>query len=169
MVRAGLVALGLLGASGCSLLLDFSPGAIPKDAPPEAPYTQDECDYLEPNDTPATAAMLTPADTGPAAICAGDPEDVDYYRFTVPAGTTKVSARITFMSSMTGDLDLQLFDATGAMMLVQSRGFEDEESVTCPGTSPSCPMLAAGTYLLKVFAGTPGSVNRYEIALMLTP
>jgi hypothetical protein len=169
MVRVSLVALGLVGASGCSLLLDFSPGAIPKDAAPDAPYSQDECDYKEPNEAPAQAAVLTRADTGPAAICAGDPADVDYYRFTVPAGTTKVSVRVTFTSGPTGDLDLKILDLSGATTLGQSRGFEDEELVVCPGSSPACPTLAAGDYLFEVFAGSPGSVNRYELALTLTP
>src|SRR3954463_1533575 len=110
MVRAGLIALGVVGASGCSLLLDFSPGAIPKDAAPDAPYSQDECDYKEPNDTPAQAAVFTRTDTGPAAICAGDPADVDYYRFTVPTGTTRVSVRVAFTSGPTTDLDLRITD-----------------------------------------------------------
>src|SRR5262249_29845747 len=143
MVRAGLIALAAGGASGCSLLLDFSPGAIPIDAPPDAPYSQEDCDYKEPNDTPAAAALFAPGETGPAPVCATEPPDLDYYRFTVPAGTTQVSVRVTFASSPTGDLDLRILDAAGATTLGQSRGFDNEELVACPGTSPACPTLTA--------------------------
>jgi hypothetical protein len=168
MVRVGLVALGLAGASasGCSLILDFSPGAIPGDGPP---YAQAECDYKEPNNAPAEAAALTTADTGPAAICAGDPEDHDFYRFTVPPGTASVGVRIRFTVRPMGDLDLRITDAGGATTLGQSRGFDEEELVVCPGASPVCPVLAAGDYLFEVFPAIPGAVNRYELALTLTP
>ena len=42
MVREWLLLLLPLG--GCSLILDFSDKAIPKDASADAPYTQVECD-----------------------------------------------------------------------------------------------------------------------------
>jgi hypothetical protein len=169
MVRAGLPALILAGASACSLVLDFGPGALPRDAGPDAPYTQEECDYKEPNNAPAEAMELLPEEIGPAAICAGDPEDRDFYRFTVPAGTASVSVRISFASRPTGDLDLRITDLSGATTLGQSRGFGDVELVVCPGSSPVCPMLAAGDYLFEVFPATPGAVNRYDIALTITP
>jgi hypothetical protein len=167
MVRAGLVALGLASASGCSLALDFSPGAIPVDAPP---YSQNECEYAEPNNALEEAAVLTTEDTGPAAICggAGDPEDHDFYRFTVPPNTASVSVRVRFASGPTGDLDLRLTDAAG-VMVGQSRGFGDEELVVCPGASPRCLQLPAGDYVIEVFPAKVGSVNRYEIALSITP
>jgi hypothetical protein len=166
MVRAALVAPGLACASGCSLLLDFGPGAIPADAPP---YTQADCDYKEPNNSPAEAVMFEPADIGPAAICAGDPEDRDHYRFTVPAGTAAVSVRVSFVNRPTGDLDLRILDTTGATTFGQSRGFEDVELITCPGSSPVCPALGAGDYVFEVFPAIPGAVNRYDLALTLTP
>jgi len=169
MVRAGLAALCLASTSGCSLLLDFSPGAIPVDAPPEPPYSQSECDFGEPNNSPAEATPLSPTDVGPAAICIGDPEDHDFYRFTVPAGTAKVTVRISLMSATLRDLDLRLSDATGATMLSQSRGVEDTETVECPGSSPACPTLAPGDYLFEVFPAIPGSINRYDLSLTLTP
>jgi hypothetical protein len=170
MDRAGLAVLclaSLASASGCSLLLDFSPGAIPPDG---APFTKSDCDYLEPNNTPAEAAAITTADVGPAAICSGDPEDHDFYRFTVPANTASVSVRISFSGAgATRDLDLRITDAAGATMYGQSRGFENEELIVCPGASPVCPALAAGDYLFEVFPATPGAVNRYDIALTITP
>ena len=169
MVRAGFAALCLASTSGCSLLLDFGPGAIPIDAPPEPPYSKAECEFGEPNNAPAEATLLTPTDVGPAAICAGEPEDHDFYRFTVPAGITKVTLRIALVSGTGRDLDLRLTDATGATMLSQSRGVADTETVVCPGDSPKCLALAEGDYVFEVFPATPGSVNRYDISLTLTP
>lgn len=168
MPRLGAIALLLsLALSGCSLILDFSPGAIPVDAGKEAVYTQEECEYREPNDSPAEAAALAPGDVGPAAICAADPADRDFYRFTVPPSTASVAVKIMFLAA-DGDLELRLTDASGAMMLGQSRGFGDQEAITCPGQSPACPALGAGDYLFEVFAAT-GAVNRYDLALAITP
>jgi len=168
MVRVALLGLALLHA-GCSLVLDFSPSAVPVDAELDAPYVQAECDYKEPNDTVETAAVLTPADVGPAAICGGATDDRDFYKFTVPAMTAKVTVRVTFVNRPTGDLDLRITDTTGATTYGQSRGFGDEEFVVCPGASPACPMLAAGDYIFEVFPAVTGSVNRYELSLALTP
>lgn len=172
MVRAGVavpglvlgLVLGLLGASSCSLLLDFGgPAGI------DAPYTEAECAYGEPNDTPALATPLTPADLGPAAICAGEPADRDFYRFTVPAGTASVSVRVSFTNRPNGDLDLRLTDATGATTFGQSRGFDDVEEIVCPGTSPPCQALPEGEYAFEVFPALPGAVNRYDLSLSITP
>lgn len=172
MVRECLVGLVLapvfVGLAGCSLALDFSPSAIPIDAEIDAPYTQDQCDYKEPNDSVDTAAVVTTADTGTGAICAGASEDHDFYKFTVPALTTKVVIKLTFTNRASGDLDLKLSDASG-MMLSQSRGFGNEETITCPSASPSCPMLAAGDYVFEVFPALSGAVNFYDFALTITP
>jgi hypothetical protein len=167
MVRECVAPLLLLPVAGCSLLLDFSDGAIPTDGSIDAPYSQAECDYKEPNNSLATAASITEADTGPAAICAGAPEDHDFYRFTVPASATQIDIRIAYTFRAGGDLDLRLYDQTGAV-LAQSVGFGDEERITCPGRAPACPMLAAGDYVFEVLPA-PGSVNRYTIALAIAP
>src|SRR5687767_7613737 len=98
MVRNGLLGLFVLFLGGCSLLLDFGPGAIPVDATADGPYTQAECDYKEPNDAVAMASAITPADVGPAAICAGATEDRDFYKFTVPPSTARVTIRVTFVN-----------------------------------------------------------------------
>lgn len=168
MVRECLVGLVLVGASGCSLVLDFSSSAIPLDAQIDAPYTQEQCDYKEPNDSFDTAALVTSADTGTAAICGGETEDHDFYKFTVPAGTTKVAIKITFSNRPSGDLDLRLSNASG-VSIAASRGFGDEELITCPAASPSCPMLAAGDYIFEVFPAIAGAVNFYDFQLTLTP
>jgi hypothetical protein len=160
------LALGL--TSGCSLILDFSPGAIPVDASIDAPYTQEECDYREPNNVPGEAMAFATTDVGPAAICAGDTEDHDLYRFTVPAATAKVAVRIAFTNQL-GDLDLRITDANGSTTFGQSRGVADSEEVVCPAASPPCPALPAGDYIFEVLPGKPGATNRYDISLTITP
>lgn len=173
MVREYLRGLALAFALGptaaCSLVLDFSDSQIPIDASVDAPYTQDQCDYLEPNDSFAGAVMIEATEMGTAAICANDSgEDHDFYKFTVPANTATVAVQILFTNRSTGDLDLRLFDSSGTK-LAQSVGFVDNETITCPAASPACSMLAAGDYVFEVFPALLGATNNYSIALTLTP
>ena len=160
-MRRELSLLALL--PGCSLVLDFSDKAIPKDAMVDAPYTADECAYKEPNDTPDTAQVITATDTGPAAICADDP--ADYYKFTV-AGASTVTVAIQFTNRPGGDLDLELLDAAGAQVSI-SRGFGDGEQIMCPGAVPACSKLADGDYVMRVFPAVTGAVNEYTFTLQM--
>lgn len=150
---------------GCSLILDFD-DKPPPDAAIDGPYTQAECDYNEPNDSLAQAAVIVASDTGPAAICKpteGSPEDQDFYKFTVASAMVTVS--IAFTNRPGGDLDIKLFDASGTMVS-QSRGFGNGEMILCPAQSPSCPTLTVGAeYTLAVFPAVPGSVNNYTLAI----
>jgi len=165
----GLAAVvALAPAAGCSLILDFSDSQIPIDAAPDAPYTEEQCGYMEPNNSLAEAPLITPADVGPAAICAEDPEDRDFYKFTVPADTASVTVRIAFTNRPSGDLDLRIFDSAGTMV-AQSRGFLDGETLVCPALSPRCDALVPGDYVFEVFPALVGSVNSYDISLMITP
>jgi len=148
---------------GCSLVLDFSDKAIPKDAMIDAPYTADECAYKEPNDSVDTAAPVTPADTGPAAICAD--EMADNYKFTV-AGANTVTVAIQFTNRPGGDLDLELDDAMGNRVAI-SRGFGDGETIVCPGAAPPCLKLVDGDYVMKVFPAVAGSVNAYTFSIQI--
>ena len=171
MVR-GLLLLLLVGSTGCSLILDFSDEAIPKDATPDSPFSQAECDFKESNDSAAEAQLIDPAEVGPAAICERNVgvQDKDFYKFVVPAGTTSVTVRITFVTSATGDLDLRLYDGTGANVLGSSFGFQNEEQIVCPGAAPLCNgnmPLPEGEYLFEVYSPVNGGLNRYDIALTL--
>ncbi|NVB78602.1 MAG: hypothetical protein HOV81_09430 [Kofleriaceae bacterium] len=148
---------------GCSLVLDFSDGAAPHDAMADTPYTQAECDFMEPNDSLASPATVTAADTGPAAICAATPEDHDFYKFTV-AGSAPVTIAITFTNRAGGDLDMKLYDSTGTVVS-RSSGFGNGETITCPGQSPACGMLSAGDYVFEVFPAVAGSVNNYTFSI----
>jgi hypothetical protein len=164
MLREFGVALScVICAPGCSLLLDFDQ-AVPADAAPDSPFTQAECDYLEPNEDVGTSKQITPADTGPAAICnvtGGD--DLDFYSFVASSSPTTIA--ITFVQRPGGDLDLKLFDGSGTM-IASSRTFNTTESITCPGASPDCSALTSGaTYHLEVFGGVPSAMNSYTISL----
>ncbi len=169
MLRKIAFAIVAMGTTGCSFVLDFSSKAIPIDAQIDAPYTADECAFDEPNDTPATAVMVSSTDTGPAAICptTTGTDDLDFYLFTVPAMTASVTVSIAFTDAL-GDLDLELFDSTGTTMLAQSRGFGDGESITCPGASPFCAALAAGNYIFEVFPAIAGATNFYTFSVTTT-
>lgn len=155
--------------AGCSLILDFSKGAVPIDAAIDAPYTQAECDYKEPNNTFDTAPTIDPTmDMGPAAICApsgSETEDDAYFKFTVPTNT-KVTIALMFTERPGGDLDLRLYDSTNTV-IAQSRGFGDGETLVCPATSPLCPKLAPGTYAFEVFPGAAGQVNNYTFLVTI--
>ena len=168
MLRECVAAWLAIPATGCSLLLDFSDQAIPRDAAPDAPYSAEECAYKEPNDTLSGAAPIAASETGPAAICAGGLEDFDFYRFTVPAGTTRVEIRLDSVFREGGDLDLRLLDAN-ATRLAASHTFTDQERITCPGTAPPCAALVAGEYVFEVLPSETGSVNRYTFAVTFTP
>lgn len=167
MAREWLPTLLILASPGCSLILDFSDSAAPHDAAIDTPYTMEQCAYDEPNDTLDTAAVIAPGtDTGPAAICpnTAGTDDLDYYKLTVPAGTTSVTIELTFTTAL-GDLDLALFDGNGTMK-AQSRGFGDGEKIVCPnpaGTTPLCPALTAGSdYIFEVLPGIAGATNYYS-------
>ena len=170
MVRECLAGLVIaIAGSGCSLVLDFSDSKIPKDAEIDGPSSQEECDYKEPNDSADMAALFTVTDVGPAAICATGFDDHDFYKFTVPAATASVTVKITFENRPTGDLDMRLYDKTGATVLSRSSGFGNDETILCPGASPSCATLVPDDYIFEVFPAIAGSVNRYDIALTITP
>ncbi|HSS02257.1 MAG TPA: PPC domain-containing protein [Kofleriaceae bacterium] len=168
MVRELVAVLLAFVAGGCSLLLDFSDQAIPKDASPDAPFDGADCAYKEPNDSLAAAAAIAPSDTGPAAICPGTAEDHDFYRFTVSAPATRVEIRLDTVFRPGGDLDLRLYDGAGAV-LAQSHSFSDEERIVCPGSVPACPALAGGQYVFEVFPAVTGAANRYTFTLAIAP
>ena len=72
MVRALVSLLPLaLASSGCSLLLDFSDGAVPVDAEIDGPFSQAECDYKEPNENAGAPAVFDVTETGPVVAAGG--------------------------------------------------------------------------------------------------
>lgn len=172
MLRGCLLAVAAFCAAGCSLILDFSNSAVPVDAEIDAPYTAEQCAFKEPNESPDAASVVMTTDTGPGAICATGVtgiDDHDFYKFTVPANTAKVTVTIMFTNRPTGDLDLRLYNKMGTTVLARSSGFGDTEAITCPGASPACTALAPDDYVFEVFPALTGSVNPYTFNVTLTP
>jgi hypothetical protein len=167
MVRGSLLLVLAATVPGCSLILDFSDQAGVHDASLDGPYTKDQCDYKEPNDTIDTAAVIDPTvDMGPAAICkVSTGEDDDYYKFTVPAGITKVTLQLNNAPGG-GDLDLKLYDAGGSV-IGQSRNFSESETLICPAMSPACAALAPADYVFEVLPGSPVNLNNYTFSVTL--
>lgn len=164
MMRAALYTIlgGLL--PGCSLILDFSDSAIPKDAAP--PDVNPACAFDEPNDDAGDAASVTVADTGPAAICSqpGGAADLDFYRFEVPDLTTSVTVQLVYQPVVDGDLALAITDTTGAIIASESDS-STTKTIVCPGDT--CGALATGTYEFEVSGLAPADTNEYTFALTI--
>jgi hypothetical protein len=167
--------LAATALSGCSLILNFSDSAAPKDAaPPDAFYTAAECSYDEPNDTFDTAATVTTADMGPAAICptGTGTDDLDFYRFEVAPMSTSGSGQVTITLTYqdrgpTSALDLSLFDATDSL-IAQETDSLTTKTITCPSSDGiACPMLGSATYTFEVSPAAPGNINDYTFALAI--
>jgi hypothetical protein len=175
MPRASLCSLAAVALSGClsacSLILDFSDSQIPKDAaPPDAFYSQAECSYDEPNDTFDTAASVTIADMGPAAICPNgtSTDDVDYYRFEVGPTNTQVTITLTYLDrGATSALDLALFDSTDSLIAAETDSLTTK-TITCPSSDGiACPMLGSAAYAFEISPAAPGNINEYTFSLAI--
>lgn len=160
-----------LASSGCEVLLDFGvhADAGPADASPiDATLVPDPCTVLEPNDDVASAMQLTTGENRFAAIC--PTTDVDFYKVSIVTGQS-LDFKVLFKNT-NGDLDMQLYDATGTSVVAESRSFDDDEEVKCPndtGMAPSCPQLSAGDYVVKVFPAVPGKQNVYRLDVTIAP
>jgi hypothetical protein len=175
MPRASLCSLAAVALSGCSLILDFSDSQIPKDAaPPDAFYSQAECSYDEPNDTFDTAASVTTADMGPAAICPNGTgtDDLDFYRFevtpTASPGSPTVTITLTYQDrGPTSALDLSLFDSTDSLIASETDSLTTK-TITCPSSDGiACPMLGSAAYVFEVSPAMPGNINDYTFSLAI--
>ena len=162
-MKSGWIACAALIATtpACSLVLDWDQRI---DAGPDPAA----CSFKEPNDTVDAAAPLALAETGPAAICV--PGDRDFYRFTVPAELQDVRISADFVLSMSQDLDMRLYDPANANAVIsEGLSFVTPEVILCPGTTPTCPQLAAGDYILEVFGASPSVFNTYSLSITVTP
>lgn len=109
-------------------------------------------DRLENDDTPATGTQLgtltgTVTQTG-LSIDANDP---DWFRFTLASPGGPTDAISIAFSHAAGDVDLELYDASGTTRLARSNGVTNSESISLAGR-------AAGEYTVKVF-GYNGAAN----------
>lgn len=110
----------------------------------------DPCDEggLEPDSHAAPRALAVDGTPLAGRVCTAD---TDFYRFTLPfRSTVTVHTRFTHAS---GDLDVDLVDASGAV-ITSSAGITDDEIVV--------RTLEAGTYGVEVF-GFLDAVNTYTI------
>lgn len=157
-VMAG--AIGLL-ASGCSLILDFDDPPAPPDAVPIDAIASSACDFGEVNDTRETASTaLVAATPSEAGICVDG--DRDFYAVTVGAAQV-LTVNVAFMQDgANGDLDMLILDSAGATR-GRSLSTDDDEAIVCPGTSPSCPQLPAGDFVIEIFGFNDSTVNGYTI------
>ncbi len=117
-------------------------------------------DRFEANNTFATATnfgtLTGNSSTSNLTIHATD--DQDYFKFTTAAaGVTGNYVRIDFTHA-NGDLDMQLLDASGSV-LVSSTGAGNREEISLAGR-------AAGTYAIRVF-GYLGARGTYSMGLNL--
>lgn len=153
-------AIALCLLPGCSLILDFSDPPAPPDA-----FTIDAlggaaCTFDEPNETAAAAVAIDPVMGQDAAIC--EVGDRDFYAITVADNQTMTFEVVFAQQGTQGDLDEKLLDM-GGTTIARSLSTDANEKIVCPGTSPSCPQLAAGTYIVEVFGFADSTVNTYTI------
>ncbi|MCB9530706.1 MAG: pre-peptidase C-terminal domain-containing protein [Myxococcales bacterium] len=116
-------------------------------------------DRLENNDDLGGAEPLPPELYNNLNVCA---DDEDWYRFPAGAGDT-IALTLSF-SHAEGDIDLQLVDATGAVLAGAASSTDDE---TLTYVAP-----AAATYYARVFvyADTGATLgNSYNLRLRITP
>ncbi|MBN2493686.1 MAG: PPC domain-containing protein [Deltaproteobacteria bacterium] len=108
-----------------------------------------EDDMLEPNDSMGDAFGIQASQYSDLVLCSGN---VDWYAMTVDEGG-EILASIDFAHA-DGDLDLELYDATG-LRLDGSYSSTDGETVGASG-------LSAGEYYLLVY-GWQGAENTYDM------
>jgi hypothetical protein len=115
---------------------------------------------FEPNDSAASVTNLAPGAYTGLYLCATNPADEDWYRIPVQAGQ-RLSARIAFNDD-DGDLDLYLYDLTGANLLDSSTsGYSDVEEVRGPRASQ------AGGFLVRVASDGLLEDTHYALAIDL--
>ena len=168
--RWGALTLGLMGLTGCSLVLDFG-GDLIDAAPDDDDGGQPSgdagnfCDTDEPNNTQAVATPLDPG-TFPSAICPKG--DRDYYSFSVN-GAQDLTIEATFDNQGgLGDLDMLLYSEAGAELMPKGNGFGDVERIERTETSTH-GRLEAGNYAVQVFAFDNQRENNYVLTLSIEP
>jgi hypothetical protein len=124
--------------------------------------TADPCSEggLEPDSAAQPRTLLTDGAVQSGRICngavTGIGNDVDFFGLTVAGATRKVGISVRFVHA-TGDVDVRLKDATGALVTT-SAGLSDEEFIVAD--------LAPGSYVVEVY-GFLGAQNDYSVAASL--
>ncbi|HUS63201.1 MAG TPA: hypothetical protein VMZ28_01620 [Kofleriaceae bacterium] len=151
------LASAAVGAAGCSLLLDFAPGADggPGDDAGSDAGAAVNCTVGEPNDTVDAAGAID--DSVAAAICADGP---DYWSFEVD-GAQDVAIELTFTAGA-NDLEMQLLSMEGEVLTI-STGTDANEQIE--QSSALGNQLEAGTYIIAVLGRETTAENDYQLAV----
>ncbi|MGE0787358.1 MAG: PPC domain-containing protein [Sandaracinaceae bacterium] len=112
-------------------------------------------DLLESNDELASAPRLPPGEYADLVVC---PSDDDYYGFFLRMGQ-RLDVTIQFRQA-DADLDLELYDAAGAL-LDSSASVTDDEMV-------SYPAPADGEVVLRVFSPSASATATYTLLLTVS-
>ncbi|MDJ0832285.1 MAG: pre-peptidase C-terminal domain-containing protein [Gammaproteobacteria bacterium] len=103
-------------------------------------------DAYEENDMPGEAISL-PSDTLLNTIAGAgiaNENDDDWYRISLSPGTTQVTVDLTFSQS-SGDLDVELYDASGTTLLGGAYSVDDNENLVLDVSD-------SGVYYIRVYA-----------------
>ena len=132
-------ACGVLSASACSLLLDFS------DKPDAAPTINPLCETFEPNDEPALATTVTLSERQSAALCGES--DIDLYNLEV-AAFNDISIAVDGPQGLNLSLEL----STGGFVIDSSDGPGSVETIIRAAELGN--QLEAGSYLIHIKGST---------------
>lgn len=141
------------GGGGSGLGDEFVPGSCAGDGWVTISYTQCPTDdEFEENDSQVTAESVTSGTLVSAVVC--DSDD-DWY--SIPVVTGQVIKATSIFDHATGNLDLELFDPSGATVASSASLSDDEEIIHNAS--------ASGEYAVRVSGGL-GVENGYELVLI---
>lgn len=138
----------VLGAGGCSLVLDFSDRQ-------DAGGGNPRCDTFEPNDVAAGAPQLAPG-TNELALC-GD--DIDFFTLVVAADQD-----VILMTSSTAPIDLELALLQGANAVQISDAANSADEVI-ERSADLANRLDPGEYTIRVQPVPAGQQGDYDLIL----
>lgn len=111
------------------------------------------------NDSFETATVITGAGSQTLeGLTIHNDSDTDFYKFTLERSGTAASHVSIAFKQWAGDLDMDLYDASGNR-ITYARSVTDDETISLQG-------LAAGTYFVKVY-GDEGCTNGYSLTVNL--
>lgn len=168
LARSGVLAGALaMALGGCSLILDFD---VEGDAGPGdgglADASQDgpdPCETGEPNDDISEAFVISAGLLSDAAICPAG--DKDFYRFTLGEAQDMVILLSFDNMGGAGDLEMRLYDGLGTIV-DGSMGFGNTERIE--RSLAMSNQLAAGDYLIEIYAFSASTQNAYTLDLAIT-
>jgi VCBS repeat-containing protein len=131
---------------------------------PLAPFTRYSTLVKEDiaGNTRASAFSIGPLNgNGAYYDSASDGDSNDYYQFSL-GGLTSLSLALNGINggNLSGNLDIQILDNSGALILASAQPGNAVETITTPPTAN----LASGNYYIRVFS-QPGESSSYKLSL----